>query len=174
MSGPQTNQSVILISGPCGVGKSTLSRAIAKGMMKSARIEGDVIHDMLTGNEQLSWEDQLALVWTNLLSLTTNFLQNNLNVIIDYVVEDELEWFSEQLSKFNVTLYYVVLRADKARLVERLTARGNENLIERSFVLLNQLENNDLNKPYLYDTTDQQPDEVLTYLKNHMAQFKFT
>ncbi|WP_207953406.1 hypothetical protein [Paenibacillus agricola] len=46
--------------------------------------------DMFNGELQPSWEERLSLTWENILALTRNFIHHNLNVIIDFVVEDDL------------------------------------------------------------------------------------
>ncbi|MGE7825682.1 AAA family ATPase [Paenibacillus sp. NPDC093718] len=168
----QINKSIYIISGPCGVGKSTITKGLADEIEQVVRIEGDLIHSMFIGKEQPSWEDQLSLIWENILSLTKNFIRNNLNIIIDYVVENELEWFCEQLSEFDLHIHYVVLRADEEMLVKRLVKRGDENLIKRSLFLLDELENKVSNKKYLYNTTNKQPIEIINDLRNRFEQFR--
>lgn len=168
----QIDRKIYIISGPCGVGKSTISKALAQEMEKVVLLEGDKIHSMFVGKEQPPWEEQLSIVWNNILSLTKNFIENNLNVIIDYVVESELEWFCKHISELNVKIYYFVLRADKDILIRRLNKRGDVRLIQRSLFLLNKLENSLSNKPYLYDTTNKQPAEIINDLKSRFEQFR--
>src|SRR3954465_4477027 len=122
----QTNSSIYIISGPYGVGKSTVTKALAQEMKKVALIEGDLIKLMFLGKGEPSWKEQRLIIWKNILSLTKNFIENNVNVIIDYVVKSELEWFYEQISELNVKIYYVVLRADGETLIRRLNKRGDD------------------------------------------------
>ncbi|MGP4079158.1 AAA family ATPase [Pseudalkalibacillus sp. R45] len=163
---------VYIFSGPCGVGKSTITKALAEEMEKVVLIEGDTIHSMFIGKEQPAWDDQLSIVWKNIYAMTKNFIENDLNVIIDFVVESELEWFCEQLSEFDLNMYYVVLRADEDILQKRLIQRKDENLIKRSLFLLDKLENTSSNKPYLYDTTNKRPQEIINHLKDSFKQFR--
>jgi broad-specificity NMP kinase len=164
----QNGRTIYIISGPCGVGKSTISRIFAEEMEHVVLIEGDKIHSMLVGKDELPWERQLTIVWENILSVSRNFIEHGLDVVIDYVVEDELEWFCEHMSDLNVEIKYVVLRADKNTIVERLNKRGNPDLIERSLFLLSKLEKSSLNKPYLYDTTNKKPGEILEDLRRQI------
>jgi broad-specificity NMP kinase len=168
----QIDRSIYIISGPCGVGKSTITKALAREMKKVVLIEADLIHSMFVGKEQPQWEEQLSILWQNILSLTKNFIENNLNVIIDCVVESELEWFCKQFSELNVKIHYVLLRADEDILIRRLNKRGDVNLIERSLFLLDKLENILSNKHYLYDTTNKQPVEIINDLKSRFEQFR--
>lgn len=153
---------IYIISGPCGVGKSTVAKEIAKLVPNSALIHGDDLLHMYEGDSSPAWEEKLTIMWKNILAVTHNFLQHKFNIIIDIVVEDELEWFMKHFAYMDVQFKYVVLRADKEKLVERITKRGDTYMIERSHFLLNQLENETpVNKPYLYDTTMKEPAEIV-------------
>jgi hypothetical protein len=121
---------------------------------------------MFKGESQPKWEERLSLTWKNILALTRNFIQHNLNVIIDFVVEDELDWFCKQISDLNVRVKYVVLRADKEKLIERLTIRGDIDSLERSLFLLNKMEKSSSNNSYIYDTTLKQPAEIVEEIIN--------
>ncbi|OAS87798.1 MULTISPECIES: AAA family ATPase [Metabacillus] len=151
---------IYLISGPCGVGKSTVSKEVARMIERSVLIEGDLLNEMIVRDSELSWEERLEINWNNILSLTKNFVQYDYHVVIDYVVETEIEWFIQQLSDLNVQIKYVVLRADVAKLNERLVKRGDPHLIDRSLFLLNQFESSSLHRHYLIDASDREPYEV--------------
>ncbi|MES9683481.1 hypothetical protein CN514_02360 [Bacillus sp. AFS001701] len=167
----RNNSSIYIISGPYGVGKSTVTKALAQELENAAVIEGDLIKLMFGGKKLPPWEEMLAIIWKNILSLTKNFLENNINVIIDYVVESELEWLYKHLSDLNVKIHYVVLRADDDMIISRLNQRGDDYLIKGSLYLKNKLENFLPNKKYLYDTTNKQPVEIIHDLKKRFDQF---
>ncbi|MBO1511823.1 AAA family ATPase [Metabacillus bambusae] len=151
---------IYIISGPCGVGKSTVSKEIARMIKRSVLIEGDLLNAMIVGDSELTWEERLEINWSNILSMTRNVVQHDYHVVIDYVVETELEWFCQQVSDMNVQIKYVVLRANEAKLIERLNKRGDPFLIERSLFLIKEFEESSLHQLYLLDTTDKQPLEV--------------
>jgi broad-specificity NMP kinase len=155
-------KTIYIISGPCGVGKSTLAKELARRLKKSALIKGDDFLSMYEEGSVPPWDEQLVIMWKNILSLTQTFIQHDFHVIIDTVVEDELEWFCKHFSYLNLHIKYVVLRADEDILMERVNNRGDTHLIERSLFLLNKLENALANAPFIYDTTDKQPAEVLS------------
>lgn len=157
---------IYLISGPLGVGKSTASRELAGKLDQSVLIEGDHLLHVFKGEPQPAWEERLRLAWLNILAVTRNFIQHHFNVIIDFVVEDELEWFCKQMSDLNVTVNYVILRADKDKLVERLTKRGDIQYLERSLFLLNQIDSSPSNRPYIYETSLKQPSEIVEEIIN--------
>jgi hypothetical protein len=47
-----------------------------------------------------------------------------------------------------------------------LNKRSDPCLIDRSLILLNQLENSPANTPYLYDTTHKQPADIVKDIMN--------
>ncbi|CAM3565082.1 AAA family ATPase [Paenibacillus lupini] len=153
---------VYLISGPLGVGKSTTTKELARNVGQCVLIEGDVLLDMLNNELSLSWEERLRLTWENILALTRNSLQHDLNVVIDFVVEEELDWFCKHLSDLkNVSLKYVVLKAAKEKIIERLITRGDIDSLERSLFLLNKMESSPSTNKFSYDTTLKQLSETV-------------
>lgn len=114
------NKTIYLISGPCGVGKSTVSEKLTQMVTPGVLIVGDYIMSMFGDGSEPPWEEQLQLTWKNILALTRNFIQHDFNVVIDFVVEDELEWFCKQISDLGVRIKFIVLIANKETLIERL------------------------------------------------------
>jgi predicted kinase len=154
------NKTIYLISGPCGVGKSTVSNTLTQMVRPSAMVVGDYINYMFGDGSEPPWEERLRLTWKNILALTRNFIQHDYNVVIDFVVESELEWFCNHISDLDVRLKFIVLRANKETLIERLGKRGDTDLVDRSLYLLNQMEESTTNQQFLYDTTAIQPKEI--------------
>lgn len=142
---------VYVISGCCGAGKTTLAKALVKNISNAVLISGDVVHDMFPDPSITNWDARLKITWQNILLLAHNFLQNGINVIIDYVVEDELTLLIQSFSEFNVEIKYVVMTADESCIKERLINRGDEYLIERALFLREKLITDKNNKPYIYE-----------------------
>ena len=63
-------------------------------------------------SDQVLWEDILRFNWDCIISTAQRALQDNLDVAIDYVIEDELPRVQELAEKNRVPLYYIVLTAD--------------------------------------------------------------
>ncbi|CAM4105151.1 ATP-binding protein [Paenibacillus alkaliterrae] len=164
---------IYLISGPLGVGKSTASKELAQKIKQCVLIEGDDLLHMFKGESQPSWEERLSLTWNNILALTRNFIQHDLNVVIDFVVEDELDWFCKHISDLNVSLKYVVLRADKDKIIERLRIRGDIHSLERSLFLMSKMEASPSNERYIYDNTLKQPAETVKDIIDDSVYFIF-
>ena len=157
---PIPTANVYLISGPLGVGKSTVSKSLANAMKQCALIEGDLLLHVYRGETEPPWEDRLRLAWLNIVAVTRNLLRHGIDVVIDFVVEEELEWFRDQLSDFNVTLHYAVLHAAPDTLMVRLRQRGDEQYISRSLFLRNKLMSSAGNEAFLLDTDRKQPSEL--------------
>ncbi|WP_243867507.1 AAA family ATPase [Paenibacillus sp. BK720] len=151
---------VYLISGPLGVGKSTVSKTLASAMNQCVLIEGDLLLQVYRGETEPPWEERLRLAWLNIAAVTRNFLVNGLDVVIDFVVEDELQWFFDQLSDLDVTLHYVVLHAEPDTLNARLHQRGDTQYIDRSLFLRSKLMASPVNELFLLDTDGKKPDEL--------------
>ena len=157
---------IYLVSGPIGVGKSTTSKELARNVPNCVLIQGDSILHMFDYGSDATWEQRLSLTWENILAITQNVIDHDFNVVIDFVVEDELKWFCQQITDLQVNLKYIVLRADKEKLIERIHSRGDHESIDRSLFLLNKLESASSNKPFVYDTTQIHTAEIVDTIIN--------
>ncbi|MET3847330.1 ATP-binding protein [Paenibacillus sp. OAE614] len=151
---------IYLISGPLGVGKSTTSKELARLVERCVLIEGDDLLHMQMTEPSPTWEERLSLAWMNILSVTRNFIQSGFHVVIDFVVEDEFEWFCRQIADLNVQLKYAVLHADEETIAERLRKRGDIHSLDRSLFLLNKLKSAAVNADYLVGTNQKDPAET--------------
>ena len=89
-----------LITGPAGVGKTTVSTELAKRFKKSALIEGDTIYAFVVGGHVSPWLEgnQLDIFWENVYYLIENFLSHGYDVIFNYIIKDEI--FEKLKKKF--------------------------------------------------------------------------
>ncbi len=89
---------IIFVSGPCGCGKSTFADAYAKHLVERNNkpvyvIHGDDFHrGFVEGAASCSvpWEEVLRFNWDCIIATAERALRQNLDVVIDYVIEDEL------------------------------------------------------------------------------------
>ena len=118
---------VYIISGPPGVGKSSVSNELAYTFNKSAVIAGDSIYLMIRSGLVAPWEDDgyyMDLFWDNIISITNNLVDRDITVIIEYVIfEEQIKKIKEFLKKKQMRLKYCVLLAEEQTLKERDLSR---------------------------------------------------
>lgn len=159
------NAEIFFVTGPCGVGKSTIAKMIASNMKSSALIEGDSIYNMVIGGNVKPWKDDgtyLELFWDNVVDLIENFLKRNINVILDYIIYPEhLKKITSIFKEKNVNIKYIVLMADKNTILERDSYREPDcRMGERSIELLNEFMNLNIEDKYVLDTRSLSKDEI--------------
>lgn len=148
-----SENTVYIVSGPLGVGKSSVSKVISSQITNGVVVEGDVFFLALEGNENISWEDRLQLSLDAIIMSTKNYLKSNANVVIDFAAEVGPAWFLEQLSDSGALVKYIVLVTDEKTLAQRLAARGDSKYLPRSLSLLEKLKTASENQNYLLDVT---------------------
>ena len=181
---------IYFFSGPCGCGKTTLTNAYAEHLVKVAKhsrvyvIHGDDFHhgfvgmyeeDAFCAEEQasnpLAWEQVLKFNWECILDVAEKALVRGLDVIIDYVVEDELPLLQTLANAHNAKLYYVVLTASEDSITKHLQTRGDNDLIERALFLKDKLDNLPENQGHLYDNTGKTVAEEVTEISKNIGDF---
>ena len=95
-----------LITGPAGVGKSTISNEIASRLEKSVLIEGDTIYNFFVGGRIKPWLEQapLDLFWNNCCYLIESYLKNGYDVVFNYIINPNQYQMLKKLLK-NMKLY---------------------------------------------------------------------
>ena len=175
---------IYFFSGPCGCGKSTLANAFAKhlvntkGQKQVYLIHGDDFHAGFIetdekdaffvdgqASDELAWQDILKFNWECILSVAGKVLERGLNVIIDYVIEEELPLVEKLAGDYQADLYYVVLTADEEAIRERIMQRGDVEMIERALFLKNKLEQMPENRGHLFDNTGKTVEQEIEELK---------
>lgn len=156
---------VYIISGCCGSGKTTIANKLVKMIPCTALISGDSIHDLIHNYSYIEWKIQLKITWQNILLLLDNYLQNNINVIIDYVIEDELIQILSVLKKYDIEIRYIVMTADQETIKKRLISRGDAWLVDRALYLNKKLTKDKNNIMYLYNGMDIPFDQQIIDIK---------
>ncbi|EMD17701.1 hypothetical protein HMPREF9943_00133 [Eggerthia catenaformis OT 569 = DSM 20559] len=161
---------VYIISGPPGVGKSSVSEELAYSFDKSAVIEGDSIYLMIKSGLVAPWEDDgyyMDLFWDNVISITNNLLARDMTVIINYVLfEEQIKKMKEFLKTKQVNLKYCVLLAEEQTLKERdLSRKEIERTGELSITSRNEFLSRNMNKNHLLYTDNLDIEEIVNIIK---------
>lgn len=170
---------IIFVSGACGCGKTTFSNAYVKYLVEQDHktryiIHGDDFHRGFVETEekgdffvdgqasdQVLWEDILKFNWNCIIATAQRALQNNLDVVIDYVIEDELPRVRELAEKNGASLYYIVLTADTEEIEKRIRKRGDVDLIDRALFLKKELEAMPENQGHIYNNTGKTVEDII-------------
>lgn len=160
---------IYIITGPAGVGKSTISNKLAESLEKSALIEGDDIYHFVKGGYVSPWKEgnHLDIFWKNSISLIDNFMKNGYDVVYNYIIEkDKLEKIKDSFP--NSKIKFVLLVADKDTLIKRDKERPIDcQMGERVLVLLNELLNENFDNKNILDTSNLTIEEVVDEIKNN-------
>jgi gluconate kinase len=176
-------QTVYLLSGPAGVGKSTTSSALTKALQSSAYISGDDVSHMHVNGREKPWESETerSLIWNNILSLTKNFVTSEMDVVVDYVTfPREAAWIRDNLKELNVNVIYVVLWTDNETLMIRDQMRIPEyRMGERCLILMDEFKKSGLDDKHLLDTSkkstealDQIIEDIMSNKQYRLTDFK--
>lgn len=154
-----------IITGPAGVGKSTISKRLATLKEKSVLIEGDDIYGQVIGSYVSAWKEgnHLDVFWKVCLDMINTYLENGYDVVFNYIVTpDVLKKIKERFSRFK----FVILITDEDELLKRDLLRPEDcRMRERCVVLLNNFKNNNYDKDYMLDITKLSVDEVIEHLE---------
>ena len=157
-----------IITGPAGVGKSTISKKIAEAKERSALIEGDEIYHQVIGGYVLAWKEgnHLETFWKVCISTIKTYLEEGYDVIFNYIVTPkELEKMQEEFKKYDIK--FIVLLVDEKTLLLRDKERPEDcQMKERCIVLLNSFKNNNYNKQNILDTSKITVDETVEIIEN--------
>lgn len=152
-----------IITGPAGVGKSTISKEIASRSTKSALIEGDDIYHLVCGGYVSPWKEgnHLDVFWKNCIDIIKNFLENGYDVVFNYIINKEK---IEELKKIftNVEIKFVVLIVDEQTIIKRDAMRPEEcQMKERSLVLLENTRKQKFDENNILDTSKLSIEETV-------------
>ena len=100
-------KNLYIITGPPGVGKSTISKRIAELGNKSVLIEGDDIYHQVIGGYVQAWiyGNHLSTFWKVCLNSIRIYLDDGYDVVFNYIIDPEqLEIIKESFKDYNVKL----------------------------------------------------------------------
>lgn len=157
-----------IITGPSGVGKSTISKEIAKLKNKSVLIEGDDIYHQVVGGYVQAWKEgnHLVTFWKICLNSIETYLENGYDVIFNYIVNPKnIEVINNKFK--NHTIKFIVLMVDEKTLLLRDKERSQDcQMKERCIILLNNFKNKNYNVQNILDTTNLSINETIYIIEN--------
>lgn len=160
---------LFIITGPAGVGKSTVSQKLAELSNKSALIEGDYIYHQVIGGYTQAWKigNHLETFWKICINNIEIYLQDGFDVIFNYIVTPEnLEFLKNNLK--DCTIKFVVLLADETTLLNRDSQRPIDcQMKNRCITLLNSFKNANYNEQNILDTSNLSIDEAVKIIKEN-------
>ena len=163
---------VMVIAGPTGVGKTTLSKILCKHY-KCSYISEDEIAKEIFPNEYISIEntpDKLKIVKNQLLKKTKDVFTNNKSVVID-LVNIEKAFFEEIRKRFHNHLILKVLFPPIATTIERDKRKEgwtSGEITIRRFYKKYEVLKSIIGKENYFDNSNQTPKETfkkLFYIK---------
>ena len=157
-----------IITGPAGVGKSTISKKIAVSKNKSVLIEGDDIYHQVIGGYVQAWEkgNHLNIFWKICISIIRTYLEEGYEVIFNYIVTPTI--LSQMKEEFkDYTIKFVVLLVDEKSLLLRDKKRPEDcQMNERCITLLNSFKNKNYSKQNILDTSNYTINEIVNIIEN--------
>jgi len=162
-----------VITGPCGVGKSTITNMIAKNLESSAVIEGDDIYNMVISGYVSPWEDYdnkyIDLLWDNCLEIINNFINKGISVVFNYIIyPDRLKQIIDKFKdNKNLIIKFVVLTTNEKTIIERDKLRPEDcQMGDRAIVVLNEFKEKGYDINYILDTSNISPEDTTTLILN--------
>lgn len=158
-----------IITGPAGVGKSTISRKIAESKERSVLIEGDDIYHQVIGGYVQAWKEgnHLNVFWKVCISTIKTYLEDGYDVIFNYIVTPTpLKQMREEFKDYSIK--FVVLLVDEINLLLRDKERPEEcQMHERCITLLNSFKDTNYNKQNILDTSNITVNETVDIIENN-------
>ena len=152
-----------VLTGPAGVGKSTISKLIASKLEKSVLIEGDDIYNFFVGGRISPWKENapLELFWDNCIYLMNSYLEKGYDVVFNYIIKPgQLKRLQETFNNYEII--FKVLLTDEETIVKRDKERPLDcQMGERSLVLLKKFIDYSYDKNYIIDTSNLTIEETV-------------
>ncbi len=159
--------SLYVITGPAGVGKTTISKIIAETLDKSALIEGDDIYGQVVGGYQNPWEEgnHLDTHWKVCLSTIRTYLEDGYDVVFNYIISNQqIADICRNFADYEVR--FTVLMVDEETLLQRDKLRPEDcQMNERCLVLLNDFRNGNYDPKFVLETSKQGVKEIVRAIK---------
>lgn len=154
---------LFIITGPAGVGKSTISYEIGKRLEKSVVIEGDTIYNFFVGGRIRPWypDAPLELFWKNSIMLIKSYLESGYDVVFNYIIKNkELDRLKDEFKNYDMN--FTCLLVDEETIIKRDMLRPEDcRMNERSLILLKEFIDCNYDKDYIIDSSNLSIEETV-------------
>lgn len=158
-----------IITGPAGVGKSTISKLLAQTSNRSVLIEGDDIYHQVIGGYIQAWKkgNHLETFWKVCLNSIKIYLEDNYDVVFNYIITPEnIEFLKNNLKDYSIK--FIVLLSNETTLLNRDSQRPIDcQMKDRCITLLNSFRSNNYNSKNILDTSNMSIDQTINYIINN-------
>ena len=157
-----------IITGPAGVGKSTVSKMLADRSPKSVFIDGDEIYHQVVGGYAPAWKEgnHLDVFWKVYVDMMRTYLEAGYDVVFNYIVNPvNIDLIKASIDGFE--LKFVVLMVDEETLLARDSLRAEDcQMKERCIVLLNSFRNKGFSEKNILDSSKLSVEETVEIIEN--------
>lgn len=158
-----------IITGPAGVGKSTISEKVANLSKKSALVEGDIIYHMVCGGYVSPWKEgnHLKVFWDNCIDIIKNFIDEGYDVVFNYIIDNKS--IDRLKNTFKDTkIKFVCLMVDEETIIKRDNLRQEDcRMGKRSLILLENFKKKNFSSKNILYTTNLSIDETVEEVINN-------
>ena len=142
-----------IITGPPGVGKSTISKSLANKLNKSVLLEGDDIYHHVVSSYVSPWKEgnHLDVFWKVSINTIKTYLESGYDVVFNYIIKlDDLKKLENLYKSYNTK--FTVLLSSEETLLKRDKERPEDcRMNERCLILLKEfIDESYPNKNILY------------------------
>ena len=152
-----------ILTGPAGVGKSTISKKIAELSLKSALIEGDEIYHQVVGGYIPAWKEgnHLDIFWKVSINTIKTYLTDGYDVVFNYIIDiEDINKLKEEFKNYDTK--FIVLMVDEDILLKRDKERPEDcQMNERCTILLNSFKKKNFNSDNILNTSNLTIDETV-------------
>ena len=156
-----------IVTGPAGVGKSTISKSIANSLEKSVLLEGDDFYHQVVGSYESAWKEgnHLDIFWKVCIDVINDYLEAGYDVIFNYIINKEK--FNELRDVFS-DMKFIVLLVNEDTIMQRDKQRDEDcQMKERCIILLNKFKNYGYDEKNIIYTDNLTIDETTNEIINN-------
>ena len=151
---------LFIITGPSGIGKSTVSNALAAKLAKCAIVEGDDIYNQVVSGAVKPWlpGNHLDLMWKNCNAIIKNYLDAGIDVIFNYIIHKEnLKMLQKEFCDYEI--HFMLMMADKETIISRDESRDEDVQVHRTEEHIKNYKKDGYDKKLILDTNDLSIDD---------------